>query len=71
MYKKAIYKYSIYCGTITDKEKVLADFMEDVKTKPTNVTDNGKRVFVYFRDFKYLTMYDLPIAYKQYINTEV
>jgi hypothetical protein len=71
MYKKAIYKYSQYCGTITDKEKVIADFMEDIKTKPTNVTENKTRVFVWFRDFKYLTMYTMPIEYKKYINTEV
>ena len=71
MYKKAIYKYHQYCGTYTDKEKVIADFMQDIKTKPTAVTENKTRVFVSFHDEKYQCMYTLAISYKQYIKQEV
>ena len=71
MYKKAIYKYHRYCGTYTDKEKVISDFMQDIKTKPTAVRENKTRVFVSFHDEKYQCMYTLPISYKQYVNQEV
>lgn len=69
IFKKAIYKNGIYCGTYTDREKVISDFLEDLSIgKPTNVKSNKRRLFVYFRDSKYLAMYDLPIAYKKYVE---
>jgi len=71
MYKKAIYKYSRYCGTYTEKEKVVNDFLEDLSiAPPDNVRENKTRVFVFFNDGKYSCLYTLPLAYKKYTNTE-
>lgn len=71
MFKKAIYKYSIYCGTYTEKEKVLSDFREDIKNCiPVAIEYNKTRLFVTFKDSKYLSAYTLPISYKTEINNK-
>lgn len=68
MYKKAIYKYSSYCGTYTDKEKVVSDFLEDMRIKPPmTIRENKTRIFVFCKDEKYSCLYTLPLRYKKYI----
>ena len=64
MFKKAVYKYSSYCGTIRDKEKVLSDFQDDIKNcKPICIKRNKTRIYVSFKDPKYLINYELPLSY--------
>ena len=67
-FSKAVYKWSIYAGTLTDPEKVIADFMLDISSrKPANVEHNNTMLFVWFKDINYMYMYSLPIAYKKYV----
>lgn len=68
MYKKAIYKYHSYCGTITDQDIVKKDFLQDIAAcKPVNIRENNTRVFIAFHDNKYQILYTLPLSWKKYI----
>ena len=72
MFSKAVYKYHSYCGTVTDKSKVVPDFMEDVKNcTPVSVTHNKTSLFVTFTDNKYLCAYRLPLEYLRFIPSEI
>lgn len=69
MYKKTVKKYHRHYETITDREKVITDFLLDMSyCKPVNVTEYKTRLKVFFTDSKFSIMYTLPIEYKKYIN---
>ena len=71
MYKKDCFKYYTPCGSITGKQQVVADFMEDIKNcKPVNITERKTSITVCFDSIKYTCLYTLPIAYKKYITEE-
>lgn len=67
-YSKAVYHWSIYAGTLTDPEKVLADFMQDISSrKPADVRENDNYIFISFKDPDYLFAYTLPVMYKTFV----
>ena len=67
MYKKAVYHFNIYAGTVTDPEQVTTDFMHDIRSRvPVNVSHNSSRVFVQFRDPDYIVAYTMPLDYQKY-----
>lgn len=69
MYTKKIYKHHDLCNTITDKEKVTSDFMEDLTyCRPTNIVKYKTRVRVAFCGDKYSSVYTLPVKYAYLIE---
>lgn len=68
-YAKKSYHYHNFIGCERKPEKVINDFLQDLKTDCImSINDNGKnRVFIAFEDPFNLVCYELPIMYKNTI----
>lgn len=70
--KKSVYKYGSFCYSTGNKDKVIPDFMEDMRICPSvQVRHNQKSITVYVPGDKYSCIYNMPKEYLSCIPAEV